>query len=365
MPEHYPPIYHIRPPEIELIREMVRKGPVKKPTAYKTPDQDQDSSFIIKPAGEWLQTASKTPTAKMLFDRFWFEGELCILFADTNAGKSILAVQIGDSISRGEHINRFEIGAAPASVLYFDFELTDQQFRARYYQDGYGEYKFHPQFLRAVSNPLSNRVRKFASFEEYISNELENAIITTKAKVLIIDNITCLRFGTHAVTGALNLIHGLQSLKTRYGLSILVLAHTPKRNPSKPITQNDLQGSKMLINFCDSAFAMGKSQTVPGLRYIKQIKQRSVSETYGDEKVCLCNIAKHYNFLQFEFTGYDHETAHLASYTEQHRKGNETRIAELNKQGLSIRQIAAKVNVSTATVFRSLKKLEISEGDTA
>jgi hypothetical protein len=351
-----------RPREIEMIRDMIRNSPVKKPSAYETPDHD-DSAFIIKAAGTWLQTTDQTQQAGMLFDRFWFEGELCILFADTNAGKSILAMQIGDSVSRGEPIAGFEIGTALPNVLYFDFELTDKQFRARYYQDGYDEYKFNPRFLRAIFNSSSNRARKFSNFQEYISNELENAIINTKAKVLIIDNITCLRYGTHAVTGALNLIHGLQSLKSKYGLSILVLAHTPKRNPSKPITQNDLQGSKMLINFCDSAFAIGKSETVPGLRYLKQIKQRSVAETYGAGKVCLCNIIKPYNFLQFDFTGYDHESAHLAHYTEQHRKDNEARIAELNRQGLSIRQIAEKVNISTTTVFRTLKRLEMDDGE--
>ena len=362
MNDDYPPIYHnVCPREIEMIRDMVRKNPVKTPNAYEAFDDDKDSAFIIKPAGIWLQMTCKTPPAKMLFDKFWFEEELCILFADTNAGKSILAVQIGDSISRGEHISGFETEAAPATVLYFDFELTDKQFKTRYHQPGYDEYKFSPNFLRAVFNPSSNRARKFSTFQEYISNEIENAIINTKAKVLIIDNLTCLRYDTYAITGALNLIHCLQSLKSRYGLSILVLAHTPKRNPLKPITRNDLQGSKMLINFCDSAFAIGESQTVPGQRYIKQIKQRSIGETYGAEKVCLCNIIKHYNFLQFDFSGHDHEAAHLASYTEQHRKANEARIAELNKQGLSIRQIAARINGSTTTVFRVLKRLEVDE----
>jgi hypothetical protein len=32
----------------------------------------------------------------MVFGTFWFEGELCILFADSNRGTSILAVQIGN-----------------------------------------------------------------------------------------------------------------------------------------------------------------------------------------------------------------------------------------------------------------------------
>jgi hypothetical protein len=43
----------------------------------------------------------------------------------------------------------------------------------------------------------------------------------------------------------------------------------------RPLSANDLQGSKMLINFCDSAFAIGKSSNDKDLRYLKQIKQRS------------------------------------------------------------------------------------------
>jgi hypothetical protein len=47
---------------------------------------------------------------------------------------------------------------------------------------------------------------------------------------------------------------------------MLVLAHTPKRNLARPLTVNNLQDSKMLINFCDSAFATGKNQSTPGHR---------------------------------------------------------------------------------------------------
>lgn len=50
----------------------------------------------------------------------------------------------------------------------------------------------------------------------------------------------------------------LKTLKNKYDLSLLILAHTPKRDLSKQLTRNDLQGSKMLINFCDSCFAIAK-----------------------------------------------------------------------------------------------------------
>ena len=54
-------------------------------------------------------------------------------------------------------------------------------------------------------------------------------------------------------------------------ISILVLAHTPKRSLDCPITSNDLAGSKRLYNFFDSVFTIGKSAQDGGLRYVKQL----------------------------------------------------------------------------------------------
>ena len=88
--------------------------------------------FTVKTASSWIEQAKTRPIPKMLFSEFWFEGELCILFADTNLGKSILAVQIGNSISRGEQIRGFKLETPKQPILYFDFELSDKQFENRY-----------------------------------------------------------------------------------------------------------------------------------------------------------------------------------------------------------------------------------------
>jgi len=48
--------------------------------------------FTVKTANRWIEQAKTRPIPQMLFGEFWFEGELCILFADTNLGKSILVV---------------------------------------------------------------------------------------------------------------------------------------------------------------------------------------------------------------------------------------------------------------------------------
>jgi hypothetical protein len=354
--------YQLRPPEIELIRSMSHKPlstrQSKKLDAFLQAPPDATDAFIIKTAAEWLKTTDKPNYDTMLFGEFWYESELCFLFADTNVGKSILAVQIGNAISRGEPIPGFRMRPQPQTVLYFDFELSARQFEKRYTNDVNGYYRFSPNFYRVVFNPEAANARKFATYADYVNNALENILTVSEARIIIIDNITCLRTGTEAAAGAIRLMRNLQSLKNKYGLSVLVLAHTPKRNPARPVTRNDLQGSKMLLNFADSAFAIGESQTQAGMRYLKQIKQRSTEEVYGAANVCMCHITKPQNFLQFQFTGSGNEGGHLLPYTEQQRQNIEARIIKLHQQGLSVRQIAAQTGISFSTAARTIKRLE-------
>jgi hypothetical protein len=356
-PDHY----QERPLVIELIRSQAR-GTIT-PKQIKTLNNllrspaDSEDAFIIKPAADFLQEPDNRADAGMLFGDFWYEGELCILFADTNVGKSVLAVQIADALSRGEPLPRFAMQKEPATVLYFDFELNDRQFSKRYTSDLHGQYEFNPNLHRVIFNPNAAGAYKFDSYHAYITNALENMLITSQAKIIIIDNITCLHTGTQAAATALSLMQNLQSIKNKYGLSVLVLAHTPKRNPAKPVTRNDLQGSKMLINFADSAFSLGESQLQADMRYLKQIKQRSGTQVYGAGNVYLCQIMKPFNNLYFEFIGPANEADHLLHFTEQQRKSSEDRIIQLHQQGRTTRQIAAETGRPYTTVFRLVKKL--------
>ncbi len=148
----------------------------------------------------------------------------------------------------------------------------------------------------------------------------------------------------------------LKALKIRYGLSILVLAHTPKRNLSKPITRNDLQGSKILINFCDSSFSIGEGATDKSLRYLKQIKQRNTEQIYDGGNVCICQIDKPFNFLQFEFIKFGVEREHLKQPNDMDRETLYEKVAELNLQGRSLRDIGAELNISHMRASRILKE---------
>lgn len=284
--------------------------------------------FCALPANKWIEQAAKRPIPKMLFSEFWFENEICILFADTNVGKSILAVQIAESISNGISIPGFKLEAKAQKVIYFDFELTDKQFENRYSVNFANHYHFADNLIRIEINPDPD-IPDGMPFETYLNQSIEQAIVQTGACILIIDNITYLRQENEKARDALPLMKELKMLKNKYNLSLLILAHTPKRDMSKPLTRNDLQGSKMLINFCDSSFAIGESSTDKSLRYLKMIKARSSELLYDADNVLVCRICKPENFLKFEFLNFDYENNHLRIPSDNDKKQLEDQIAAL------------------------------------
>ena len=328
-------------------------------------DSDEPNLFLMRKASEWLEEAGKRPVPKKLFGPLWFETELCILFADTNVGKSILAVQIGDSISKGEAINGFELETAKQPVLYFDFELTDKQFEVRYSGINGEHYPFNEEFYRAEIDP--DAIAPDIAFEDYLQISIEQAIIKTNSRVLIIDNITYLKNENEKARDALPLMKNLKSLKNKYNLSILALAHTPKREQQKPISKNDLQGSKMLMNFCDSSFALGDSTADKSFRYIKQIKARNCSIEFDTQNVGVFEITKPDNFLHFNFLGFGNEYAHLKSQSEEEIEEFEEKVRDKMQAnpGISAYAIAKELcpdmsklksyNVKVSRVMKRIK----------
>ncbi len=352
---------------LEDLRALIGKTPIYSPSNESTLKDNADLAveenipnlFLVKSANEWLEEAKKRPIPKMLFGELWFEGEICILFSDTNLGKSILAVQIAESIAKGKQIEFFKLTAPSQKVLYFDFELSDKQFELRcsVEQGEYfgNHYEFSENFYRAEINPDGDIPERFESFEDYLIFSPQLKIAETEATIIIIDNLTYLRDETEKAKNALPLMKQLKQLKSRFGLSILVLAHTPKRDLSKRITRNDLAGSKMLINFCDSSFTIGESHLDKNIRYIKQIKVRNTDFIYDTDNVCVCQIQKAENFLEFYFLAFGHEIDHLKHLDEEYREKLITKVKELSESGKSQREIAAELQISLGAVNKYLR----------
>lgn len=301
---------------------------------------DNIGMFTIKTANRTIREASLRANPDPLWLSLWYEGEVCCLFSDSNLGKSIYAVQIATSIAEKQ------------KVLYFDFELSDKQFQLRYTSEQNELYRFPENLYRVEINRESLDI---ANFEETVINNIERAAITTESKVLIIDNLTYLCLASEKGDAAGALMFRLTALKKKYNLSILVLAHTPKRPLSNPITQNDLAGSKKLYNFFDSVFAIGKSAKDNGLRYVKQLKVRYGDYTYDSDNVIVASIEKNGACLCFSQIGFAAEKEHLKELTETDKSNRIEKAKELRSQGISNVAIAKELGVSEGAVRKWFK----------
>jgi RecA-family ATPase len=346
------------PAQIEQIRRERAEFNKRKMKAGQWGKIYGDGLLRTKTANEWMKQEYSKPAARQLFGSLWLENELCILFADTNMGKSVLAVQIGDCLTKECSFEPFYNQVCePLKVLYVDFELSAKQFEARYVKGAQlDSYLFSPNFYRSEFNPEADDGIACDNYEQHVQEAISFAVSECKAKVLIIDNITYMGNGTQNANAALPLMKALKALKIKFGLSILVLAHTPKRSAHKPLTVNDLQGSKMLINFADSAFAIGQSYVQPGLRYIKQIKQRNQKEEYGENNICLIRQEKHINFLRYKFEGYAREAGHLAPPSDAEAEHRREKVLELHAAGRSLRQIADELGLHYTSVGRIVRR---------
>lgn len=298
--------------------------------------------LTLKSANQTIEDASKRPDPEQLYLELWYEGEVCCLFADSNLGKSIFAVQMADEI------------ALKHKVIYVDCELSDKQFQLRYCNPETNERHIFPDNLvRAEVNPYAIGAE---NYEDAIIRDIEAAAEKTGTKVIIIDNLTYLCNSSDKSVDAGIFMMKLMALKKKKDLSLLIIAHTPKRDLSSPITQNHLAGSKKLYNFFDSVFAIGMSAKDRNLRYVKQVKVRAGAFRYDAGNVLVYEIEKTNGFLRFNFREFATEEEHLRHRETPEVNDNEARILELSKQGLSCRKIADQVGLSKSMVNNIINK---------
>ena len=284
-----------------------------------------------------------TKEPRKFFGNFIYEGELSILFGDSNAGKSILANDIAFFVSGGYNSWGFESPNVPS--LYIDMEMTGQQFANRYQS---GKDLIPKTYYRATVDTL-------AASPEMVLQAIKATIISRQGdadapKFIVIDNITNGFGSIHSSKQMRELIGEFKNLKDRFGLTILLIAHCPKRQQGKPITQDNLGGSKMILNFVDSAFAI--STTVlpdKAVRYVKQIKCRACAKY--DE---VAGVSIHDEpYLNLGFWGWRDEENFLT--TMYYRESpippeKETEVIKMLMDGISKWKIALKVGVSYADV---------------
>lgn len=301
---------------------------------------------------EALEKASKQKPPKRLFGQLWWEKELAVVFATTNVGKTILGMQIAEALASGRNVFQentvFENECNPMKVLYLDYELSLSQIVNRYTENGDNLYRFDDNLIRLEKN-FEFEFKKGDSVEEFISEDIQYYIEEHKPQALIIDNLSVLRSGTESAKEALPLMHMLNNLKGKHGISILVVGHTPKKDAFTPINITHLQGSAQISNALDGCFAIAMCKDNER-RYIIELKQRNVAYLAHADNVVVCEVRKDINFLQFHFIGFDYEFNLLKQLTKDEEEKMVNEIMSERKKGTPFEKIALGVAVGKTKV---------------
>jgi Predicted ATP-dependent serine protease len=261
------------------------------------------------------------------------ENEITVIFAAAGVGKSILAVQIAEEI------------ALTRKVLYIDLELSDKQFQKRYTMGG-APHRFPSTLIRAVLDEDDPNV---VDLEQCVISSIE-AAASSGIQVVILDNLSYACRRSESSEESVLLMQTLKHISKSHGLTLIVVAHTPKRYFNSPLTRDDLAGSHKLMVAFDAAIAIGEVAENKRQRYIKQVKVRSAEMVYDTESVLLCELTDEDGWLHFGFIGTASEWELI--------KISDPRMMEvmsLHAQGSSLRDIADKTGISKSTVDRWIK----------
>jgi archaellum biogenesis ATPase FlaH len=279
----------------------------------KTRASNPKSLLRTMKMNEALAIGKKEPVRNHLIGGLIREGDVSILFGDAGTGKSGLAVQIGLNVANGTAMfgdaSKFPNACKPLKTLFVDLELETRELFDRYSESDLA-FDFGENFFRTDLNPDNFDMEDGG---EKIIRALTSAIEKEKPKFVIVDNITWLTSESQDAAVATAFMKTLLKLRRLHDLTILVIAHTPKRNTAEPITANHLAGSKNLVNFAKNLIAVAPSSQDPQKKYIKHLKSRNGMIEYDGANVVTCVLDKPLGsaFLEWKFIGTGDESEHL------------------------------------------------------
>ena len=296
-----------------------------------------------RPMNDWVQDSLTKPKPRTHYRGSIVEQEITCVFASAGAGKTVACVGIAEEIAidTGEEVD------------YLDFELSEMHLRDRYVDEDSG--------VRHIFPPNLNRFE--FSADRLGDVDIEDAILASieleakrGVKFFVVDNLTYICRDSEKGLTAGEFMKVLRKLRAKYNLTMIIVAHTPKRDGRMPITQYDLAGSSKLINFFDAAIALGKSVKDSEVRYMKQVKTRTGAELYGADNVMVFRLIQTDGYTHFEFVEYGRERDHLKEDNFDTEMEEINEIVQLCAKKMSVRQIAAETGMSAPTVHRRIKK---------
>jgi hypothetical protein len=299
----------------------------------------------LRRANDVLREATGPRESELLFDEFWREGDLSIMFGAAGVGKSVLAMQIADAIARGRPIDGFRMPTRRRSVLYIDLGLRDEQFRARYSYESDGSKKIRTySFAKGL-------YRECPVNPDDICGTIRNAVTNSGVKAVIVDSLTALKQTYQGTTETLELLKRLRQLCEELGVSILVLTDCQDARGASLVSERDLGRSRILCNLADSVFAIGRNPNSRRGAFLIQTRSRSGPVVWTTDNAPLCHIKKFEDgLLGFAFD--DRFSPHL----DDERRLLICRVHRLKELGCTLAEISELLSISPSMAQRLNKK---------
>ncbi len=303
-------------------------------------------------ASESVDIALEEPDPEDLYYGLICQGEVTAFYGESGSGKTIFAVQMAIKMAQRRR------------VLYADFELSRKQFQKRYAKkttdpetgkEVITRYPFPPNLFRCFFNN-DDDTDEDSYTEDSILAAIEQTALDCKAEIVFIDNLTYLCAAAEDTKEAAKLMKKLVRLKRKYGWTLIVLTHSPKRDNSLPLTQDSMSGSKKLANLFDSVVALGKSAKDNDVRYIKQCKVRSSAEYYTADNVAVYRIEDDNSFLHFEYLSTGVEADYLKEKKDNALSESVYQVLDLKSKNYSEQKIADELRLSKSKVHRTITK---------
>ena len=302
---------------------------------------DKYGILAAKSGNSWVEECITMAAPMLFYFGLIVQYEITALFGPTGSGKTIFAMQIAEEIARF------------FKILYIDLELSAKQFQMRFTDPETGVIHVFPDnFLRAEIDPdLITREDLEVEILDSIEAAAQKGIL-----FFVLDNITFACNDSEKGATAGTFMMRLIRLKKKYNLTLICIAHTPKIKGYEPLGPGHMAGSAKLMNFFDEGIAIGKSARDANLRYVKQVKTRSIATTYDDENVIVYEVTKDSGILRYDFKGHSKEDEHLKHGNPAEDLDEIYAILRLQKQGMSQREIAKTLEISLGKVQRRLEK---------
>lgn len=188
----------------------------------------------------------KVSESVFLFKKQWKENTVALFRSPRENDKTPFITEVIDSVAVNDR-----------KVLYVNTEHRAETFAERFV-DNENLFVFTP----AYESPDDPR-----DYADLVISGIEEAVAETDIRTFIIDSVTriaALSFGRNA--SAAYVMKRLASLQARYGISLLVIAHTSTKSTDRALTtlaDTDLSDTSDCKSDCRDAICCGRPKNEP------------------------------------------------------------------------------------------------------